>query len=241
MKLKRFDALERKKILEKTQECLWSKEGKPGLEYLLQQRKLSVETCKEFGLGYMPSFVPHMLKHRIIFPIFDASNNLICLSSRFIGNSEDSQLPVYWHEAYEKSFYLYGINRTKEHIRTQDYVLMVEGQFDVMQMFNHGFKNVVGVLSTNLHKIQLSIIYRYTNKIILLFDTDKNGSGQKGAKRAIENIFTMNNFYIDQYRDKVQYIEFQENTDPDNFLKNYGRKPLQNIIDMKLNKIKELE
>ena len=240
MRLKRFDSLERKKILEKSQECLWSKEGEPGLEYLTQKRNLSIEICKQFQLGFMPSFVPHMLNNRIIFPIIDSSNNLVSLSSRFIGDQSDTSLPVYWHEAYEKSFYLYGVNIAKKHIREKKYVLMVEGQFDVMQMHNHGFKNSVGVLSTNLHKIQLSVIYRYTNNVILLFDTDKNKSGQKGASRAIENMFSMSNFPVEQYRDNVQSIEFQENSDPDEFLKKCGSIPLQNIIDLKLRSMKEL-
>ena len=114
MRLKRFDSLERKKILEKSQECLWSKEGEPGLEYLTQKRNLSIEICKQFQLGFMPSFVPHMLNNRIIFPIIDSSNNLVSLSSRFIGDQSDTSLPVYWHEAYEKSFYLYGVNIAKK-------------------------------------------------------------------------------------------------------------------------------
>ena len=50
--MKKFDTLERCKILEKTQQCLWSQEGIPGLEYLTKQRKLSEELCKEFRLGF---------------------------------------------------------------------------------------------------------------------------------------------------------------------------------------------
>lgn len=235
--MKKFDTLERCKILEKTQQCLWSQEGIPGLEYLTKQRKLSEELCREFRLGFMPSFVPHMLRNRIIFPIYDSSDNLICLSSRSIDKTYQ-ELPVYWHETYEKSFYLYGLNIAKNHIRTHDYVIVVEGQFDVMQMHNHGFKNTVGISSTNIGKIQLSSMYRYTENIILLFDTDSNNSGKKGIQKAYDNLFSLSKYNIPQYKDNVTHIQFDDNLDPDEFLIKNGRTKLEEIINQKIQELK---
>lgn len=235
--MKKFDTVERIKILEKTQQCLFTEEGKPGLDYLIEKRKLSEDLCKEFGLGFMPSNISHMLRNRIIFPIYDASDNLICLSSRSIDKTYDD-LPVYWHETYEKSFYLYGLNIAKEHIRNHDYVIVVEGQFDVLQMHKHGFKNTVGIFSTNIGKIQLASIYRYTENIILLLDTDKNNSGKKGIDKAFENLFSLSTYHIPQYKDNVTYIQFDENLDPDEFLMKYGRNPLEKIINKKILELK---
>jgi len=70
----------------------------------------------DFGLGYIPLDVKHQLAGRIIFPVFDPSENLICVSSRFI-HKTDTFLPRYWHESYEKDFHLYGIHLSKHSMR----------------------------------------------------------------------------------------------------------------------------
>ena len=110
MKIKRrFDSAERREIVEKSQQCLWSVEGKPAIDYLHEKRQLSDRVVRAFGLGYLPSDLKHQLAGRIVFPFYDASGNLVVVSSRLI--SGDSELPVYWHESYEKSFFgRFGLN-----------------------------------------------------------------------------------------------------------------------------------
>ncbi len=111
---KRFSVVERSIIVENSQKCLGTHEGKPGLDYLLNERGLSEDVIRLFSIGYIPSNVGHQLAGRVILPIYDPSRNLIAVSSRAV---EDSyELPVYWHESYEKSFYLYGIQSAKEKI-----------------------------------------------------------------------------------------------------------------------------
>jgi len=127
-----FDIVEREKILTLAQETLWSKPGESGRKYLLETRKIKENTAKRFKLGYVPSNVGHQLANRVIFPIFDSSDNLIALSSRQIDNSK-SDLPVYWHERFNKSFYLYGSNVAKQRIREVGFaVICVEGNQDIL-------------------------------------------------------------------------------------------------------------
>ena len=226
MKLKkRFSLVERESIVEKSQACLWSDDGKEGLEYLLEHRKLSEDAIRQFGLGYIPNDIKHQLAGRIILPIWDASDNLIAISSRRISENNDL-LPVYWHESYEKSFYLYGIQNAKEHIRQWDFAIVVEGQFDVIQLHNHGMKNTVGLCSTNLDEMQLSVIYRYSDQVVLLFDEDENLSGQEGIQRAMKTASKSIGSSSDQgwtkYGYKIVPVSFGENTDPDEFVCKYG-------------------
>ena len=102
-----FDSVERADIVKKSQQCLWSEAGKPGLDYLLGQRQLSEFILRAFRVGYIPAQDDHQLRGRIILPLFDQSKHLVVVSSRMIDDSANP-LPVYWHESYEKSFFLYG-------------------------------------------------------------------------------------------------------------------------------------
>jgi len=181
----RFSTVERNHIVDKCHQCLWTREGTKGLEYLTQSRSISEDVIKRFRLGYMPSELGHQLSGRIIFPLFDASGNLVSLSSRLLPDAR-SVLPVYWHEAYEKSFYLYGTNIAKEPIRENGYCILSEGQFDILQMHNHGFTNTVGLFGTAMRLPQIATVLRYCSTLVLLLDSDENKAGQSGAEKILE-------------------------------------------------------
>lgn len=237
---RRFDSLERVEIHQKSQRCLWSTQGQPGLSYLVDQRRISEATIRSFQLGYLPASLNHQLADRIIFPIFDASRNLIAISSRRIDDSKESLLPVYWHEAYEKSFYLYGIEQAIPSMRKWRFVILVEGQFDVLQLHNHGFINAVGLCSTNLSDMQMATIYRYCEEIVLILDKDKdsNQAGQKGTKKALERFGAYQFHSSPVYRDKMTFVEFDEETDPDRFLIDHGASVLWSMIRLKVQELR---
>ena len=208
---KRFNTVERKKYLKESQELLWSTEY--GLKYLIENRKIEEDIIREFKLGYFPASHDNQLAGRIVFPIFDASSNLIALSSRAIEkplpDSDFSEfiedgysLPDHWHESFEKSFYLYGMDVAKGHTRNRNFAVVVEGPFDVLQMHNHGIKNTVGLFGTKMSQVQLSVILRYCSYIILLLDSDRNLSGQKGADKIIKS--------ADNSNARTKYVEYQE-------------------------------
>lgn len=250
MKFKRrFSLVEREDVANKASCCLWSDTGKPGREYLLEKRGLSEETAKEFQLGYIPVFVKHQLRGRIILPLFDPSKNLVAISSRSIFVSEKNTLPVYWHESYQKPFYLYGIENANKAFRRAKFAIVVEGQFDVLQLYNHGIHNVVGLCGNKMSDVQISVINRYCQEIVLLLDKDENLSGQRGAEKIIaasafelqmsldgEKVST--NFpvpwhqqkgFLTTYR-KISSIVLPENSDPDEFVKKHGVMELRKII-----------
>lgn len=183
----RYSDIERERLLRLSQECLWSDEGGPGRDYLQVQRGLSEETIRRFGLGFIPKDSGHQLANRVVFPLKDPSGNLIVLTTRRIDESLRI-LPVYWHEAFDKSAYLFGMDNAKDRIRKTGFAIIVEGQFDVLQCHNYGVTNTVGTLGTNLDEVHLSILKRYCDELILLFDTDTNMSGEKGVRRAEERI-----------------------------------------------------
>lgn len=243
---RRFSLVEREEIVNKACRCLWSPSGKPGREYLLETRGLSEETIKEFQLGYIPFFVTHQLRGRIIFPIFDPSRNLVAISSREIFKSENNFLPVYWHESYQKTFYLFGVENAYKEFRRAKFAIVVEGQFDVLQLHNHGIRNAVGLCGNKMSDVQISVVNRYCQEIVLLLDRDENLSGQRGADKiagaAFEEVRTLDGekmkFPVPWHqrksfatiRRRIVPVVLPETGDPDEFIKKHGVKELRKII-----------
>lgn len=236
-----FDSVERTEIVDKSQQCLWSAEGKPGLDYLLGQRFLSEPILRAFKVGFMPYKVRHQLRGRIILPLFDPSGHLVVISSRMIDDSENP-LPVYWHESYEKSFFLYGVSNAIACMRKWKFASVVEGQFDVMQMHNHGVANTVGLCANHMSAMQYAVLQRYCEEIILILDKDDNKAGQKGREKALKEMqsYGFESFLpLPEYRHKLSYVEFPENTDPDSFLRRYGVMTLKRMIDAQLRRLRK--
>ncbi len=244
---RRFSLVEREEVANKAARCLWSDSGKPGREYLLEKRGLSEETIKKFYLGYIPIFVKHQLRGRIILPLFDPSRNLVAISSREVFKSEKNFLPVYWHESYQKPFYLYGIENAYKEFRRVRFAIVVEGQFDVIQLHNHGIRNAVGLCGNKMSDVQVSVINRYCQEIILLLDRDENQSGQHGAAKIVaEAAFEMRlsldgekmKFPVPWHQQKnfstahrkILPVILPENSDPDEFVQKYGARELRKII-----------
>lgn len=242
MKIRRvFDSIERKEILEKSQQCLWSETGKPALDYLCGQRQLSEQIVRSFQIGFVPHSVRHQLRGRVILPLFNPSGVLVAISARKIDDFESPLPPPYWHEGYEKSFYLYGIHNAIPSIRKWQFVNVVEGQFDVLQMHNHGITNAVGLCCHFLSAMQYAILNRYCEEIILIMDKDENNAGKKGVEKALNDMlsFGFDNYPTREYRHKLSFVEFSYNTDPDEFLREHGANELRSLIKPKLREIRK--
>jgi len=233
--IKRFSLVERNEIIFKSQQCLWTKEGEAGRYYLMHNRCLKEETIREFNLGYLPVNLKHQLAGRIIFPIYDPSGNVVAISSRFV--IKPDKCSPYWHESYQKKFYLYGAKEAKNFTRKWRFAVITEGQFDVLQLHNNGMKNTVGLCGNKLSDIQLAIIHRYCEEIIILLDRDINLSGQRAMLRLMypkmkhQRIMEMDEKQLfrsieemnySEYSPKIGAVVFQENTDPDEFIRNKG-------------------
>ncbi len=244
--VRRFSSAHRQEIVEKSKQCLWTTEGKPGLLYLRDSRKITEKVIRSFDLGFIPQHKRHQLAGRIIFPIYDASRNLIAISSRATG-SEESLLPVYWHEGYEKRFYLYAIGNAKEWMRKWKFVIICEGQFDVLQLHSRGMKNSVALCGTRLSDIQLSVIFRYCEEIVLVLDKDKNLAGQHAAERIIgdrqskRHSLKVKDCFNEMprecsvyYNNKFCAVSLPESGDPDEFVRNYGINSFCRIVKKEL-------
>ncbi len=126
-------------------------------------------------------------RDRIIYPICDYSGRVLGYSARVAPGGDESQAKYVNSpetEVYHKSKALYGIDKAKSEIKLKDFVLLVEGNMDVIAASQAGIKNVVAVSGTALAPTQLDTLKRYTKNIKMLFDMD--AAGVAATKKSIK-------------------------------------------------------
>lgn len=190
---------------------LMSSQGKAGLDYYLK-RGLSLNTIKRFGLGYAPDAWDELLKHlkskgykpgemvdagvvkigknnryydifrnRVMTPIIDVRGNVIAFGGRVLDDSKPKYINTADTLVYKKTNELFALNLAKDHC--SDSLILCEGYMDVIAMHQAGFDNAVASLGTALTAAQASLMKRYTDEVLLLYDSDE--AGRKAAVRAI--------------------------------------------------------
>ncbi len=115
---------------------------------------------------------------RIMFPIFDSSGKVIAFTGRvFITEQKDTPKYVNSPETqlFSKSHVLYGLNFAKQSIRKHNFVILVEGQMDVIMSHQMGYMNTVASSGTAFTQDQLQMISKLTPNLLLAFDSDGAG------------------------------------------------------------------
>ena len=161
---------------------------------------------------------------RIIFPIKSISGRVLGFGGRIIESNKKIAKYINSPESkiYNKSKVLYGIYESKQFIVKDDTCLLVEGYMDVIQMHEHGIKNVLASSGTSLTKEQIILIKRLTPNIVVLFDGDQ--AGLSASLRSIDMIL--------EEGLNVKICSFPEGDDPDSFVrKNKKEKMLEFIIN----------
>lgn len=130
-----------------------------------------LKKAEQKGAGY------DVFRDRIMFPIVDASGRVVGFSGRTF--SQDPAAPKYVNspetELYQKSQVLFGYHKAKQGIRTYDFSLVVEGQFDLVLAHQAGYTNTVALSGTALALPQIELLQRLSNRVVLALDSDKAG------------------------------------------------------------------
>jgi DNA primase len=193
---------------------LWkTDEGAVARDYL-KTRGIAEETARAFMLGYAPARPANftgviakrgmieaavkaglvkryddrppydMFRARLMFPIRDALGRVIGFSGRVL----DQSLPKYINSTdspiYSKARAIYGIYEARQTIAKVDRAIVVEGNIDVIALWQAGFKETVAPLGTALTVDQLRLLTRYSRNIFACFDGDT--AGRKASLRALE-------------------------------------------------------
>ena len=176
-------------------------------------------------------------RHRIMIPIRDEAGNVIAFGARAI---EEGQNPKYLNSPdtifYNKSRVLYGIDIAKNRMIEDDYVVIMEGYFDVISAQAAGLKNVVASCGTALTVDHVRMIAKYSKsrRIFLAFDTDS--AGLKATQRSTEvikeafvglgnlKIFdqSYSNLGNDKYTCEIRVVAPFDSKDPDEYIREYG-------------------
>lgn len=216
-------------------------QGRVGLDYL-KDRQLSDETMNRFGLGYSnktSNDLCQYLRHkgypdeliresgvavfnekygmsdkfwnRVMFPIQDVNHRVIGFGGRVMGEGEPKYLNSPETPVFDKSRNLYGLNFART--AKQDNIILCEGYMDVIAMHQAGFTQAVASLGTAFTSGQANLLRRYTENVILSYDSD--GAGVKAALRAIG--------ILKEAGLTGKVLNLEPYKDPDEFMKNLGR------------------
>lgn len=159
-----------------------------GFDYLVNTRKITESTIRTFGLAYCDSqgeiYMPadftgtlpkldNRFYDSVIFPVEDLFGQVIGVSSRSLVSKSNS--PKYLNTTYEKANHLYGLSKVYKDCLKEQVVYVVEGNIDVLQCWQAGLKNVVGMLGSNFSFFQLCLLQRFVKKVVFMSDNDKAG------------------------------------------------------------------
>ncbi|MDZ7261607.1 MAG: DNA primase [candidate division KSB1 bacterium] len=169
------------------------------------------------GEGYYDRF-----RGRIMFPIFNLSGRVIAFGARRLAE-DDSPKYINSPETpiYQKRQILYGLHQTRDFIRKADRAILVEGYTDLISLYQGGIQNVVASAGTALTEDHARLIRRYTEKVVLLYDSDSAGSA---ASLRAADLLTENDL-------DVQVAQLPEPYDPDSFIREHGSQVLTEILD----------
>ena len=155
---------------------------KNSLVEFLKKRGYSVDEAKEAGL--INRFNGDLFKGRMMIPFLDANTGeVIGFTGRIIEKGEPKYLNTPETRLFNKGRFIFGLSQAKEAIRKNNFVVIVEGNMDVISSHQAGVKEAVATSGTAMTENHLKILSRFTTDIRLAYDGDE--AGIKAAERAI--------------------------------------------------------
>ena len=223
--------------------------GSQAYAYLIN-RGVSEDTIKKFGLGYSDKYSDDLYKflksknysddllresglfnvderhgmydkfwNRVIFPIMDVNNRVIGFGGRVMGDGKPKYLNSPETKIFDKSRNLYGLNIART--TRKNYLILCEGFMDVISMHQAGFTNAVASLGTALTSGHASLLKRYTQEVLLLYDSDD--AGVRAALRAIP--------ILREAGITSRVVSLKPHKDPDEFIKALGGEEFEKRLE----------
>ena len=228
--------------------------GGPAREYVMKRGIANM--VKPFGLGYAPDSWSGLLdamgakgyhsaelieaglaragkkggaydyfRGRLMFPVIDVRGSVIGFSGRILGDGEPKYLNSPDTLVYSKSRSLFALNLAKK--SKSGYILLAEGNIDVVSLHQAGFDSAVASLGTSLTPDQARLLARYTNQVVIAYDADN--AGKKAAQRAIQLLQPLDM--------KVKVLTIPGAKDPDEFIQSKGPQAFRELIERSGNQI----
>ena len=223
--------------------------GRDAYAYL-RSRALSEDTIRRFGLGYSSKYNGQLYSYlkkegypdellkdsglitmdekrgaydkfwnRVMFPIMDGNNRVIGFGGRVMGDGKPKYLNSPETKIFDKSRNLYGLNFARSARKSN--MIICEGYMDVIALHQAGFNQAVASLGTALTAQQSLLLKRYTQEVLLTYDSDE--AGTKAALRAIP--------ILKEAGLSVRVLNLKPYKDPDEFIKALGTEAFQERIE----------
>ena len=235
---------------------LFAPTGKIAQDYV-NQRQISPAMVKMFGLGFAPNSWDCLLKamtalgfthqeladaglvrtgkkpgsfydtfrNRLMFPVIDIRGNVIGFSGRILDDGEPKYMNSPETLVFSKSRNLFAINLAKR--SKAGYIILAEGNVDVVSMHQAGFDSAVASLGTSLTPEQARLISRYAQEVVIAYDND--AAGQKASQRAIG--------ILEKLDIRVRLLRLSGAKDPDEFIKLNGAEVFRSLLEKSENHI----
>ena len=186
--------------------------NKTVMQYVFYKRNLNKKTVENFRIGYAPKsgralvdflkkrgftakemedaglvnrFGGDLFKGRMMVPLMDVTGSVIGFTGRII--EQDDKSPKYLNTPetilYNKGRHIFGLSQAKDAIRRTDFVVVVEGNMDVISSHQAGVNQAVATAGTAMTEMHLKSFARLTKDIRLAYDGDE--AGVRAAERAI--------------------------------------------------------
>jgi DNA primase len=216
----------------------------------MARRRISPATAKNFGLGFAPDTWDSLEKamrlkgysdfeladaglvrrgksggfydtfrDRLMFPVIDVRGNVIGFSGRILGDGEPKYMNSPETLVFNKSRNLFALNLAKK--SKSGYIILSEGNIDVVSLHQAGFDSAVASLGTSLTPEQARLLSRYTSQVIIAYDND--GAGMKASQRAIT--------ILEKLDVKVKVLQLSGAKDPDEFIKAKGPEAFRKLLE----------
>lgn len=200
-------------------------DGWDGLLKSLVGRKFTPQQLASAGLvkrrekadGFYDTF-----RNRLMFPIRDESGRVIAFGGRVMPGSDDPAKYLNSPETplFSKSRSIFGIDLARQCIVEKRTAVVVEGYTDVIVSHQLGVSHVVSVLGTAMTEQHVSILRRFADKIILLFDADT--AGDTAVDRAVSLFLTQ--------PVEIAIASMPPETDPDEFVLKEGPEEFARLL-----------
>ena len=168
---------------------------------------------KKGGGGVYDTF-----RNRLMFPVIDIRGSVIGFSGRILDDGEPKYMNSPETLVFSKSHNLFAMNLAKK--SKMGYIILSEGNIDVVAMHQAGIDCAVASLGTSLTPEQARLISRYVNEVVIAYDGDQ--AGQKASQRAIT--------ILQQLDIKVRVLRMTGAKDPDEYIKKFGAASFENLL-----------
>lgn len=172
-------------------------------------------------------------RDRLMFPLLDHRGNVTGFAGRLLDPNAKEAKYVNTPETliYHKSELLYPLQITKEEVKKENTVVVVEGELDAISSYQVGIKNVVAIKGSSLTEPQTRLLKRFAENLVLSLDAD--AAGDMASRRGIE--------IADNLGLNIRVVTLEKYKDPDEaaqkepeYLKEQVKKA-ENVYDFYLN------